>query len=212
MNDQHIRVMIVDDHQVVRNGLKAFFTTLPSMEIVAEAENGTEAVNLCAETQPDVILMDVVMPQMDGIEATYQIHQRYPHIRIIGLSCFEEAEKVHAMLNAGASGYILKHTAVHNLEPIIRTACAGQLVLSKEITQVLLQTPENAHKLDYHLSKRELEVLGMMADGLTNRQIAEKLSLSPFTIKAYVSDLLSKLGVSRRSEAVALALKNNLLD
>ncbi len=207
-----IRVMLVDDHEMVRQGLAIFIETVEDLELVGEASNGLEAIETCAEVHPHVILMDLIMPEMDGVEATQQIRSTHPDIQIIALTSFKDKELVQASLKAGAISYILKNASIDELASAIRAARLGRSVLSPEATQALIQMATQPPTPNYNLTEREIEVLAYVVEGLSNPQIADQLSLSRFTIKAYVSNILSKLGVASRSEAVAVALQNRLLE
>lgn len=206
-----IRVMIVDDHAVVRSGLGAFLLAFDDLELVGEAGSGEEALRLVDQVKPDVILMDLVMPGMDGAAATKAIRQKCASIQVIALTSFKEEELVQAAMQAGAIGYLLKNVSVDELADAIRAAYAGRPTLAPEAAQALIQAtrhPENTH---FDLTDREKEVLELMIEGLNNPEIAERLVVSKSTVKFHVSSILTKLGVSSRTEAVALALKHKLV-
>jgi NarL family two-component system response regulator LiaR len=179
--------------------------------VVGQGSNGQEAIQLCEEHHPDIILMDVLMPVMDGIEATQLISERFPYVKVLVLSSFQDDDSIQAMLQAGAIGYLLKNSSIDDLAHTIRTANSGTSVFSAEVTQTLLQPAQNAPKRDYGLTPREVEVLNLMVKGLNNRQIAETLVISQSTAKFHVSSILTKLDVSSRIEAVALAIEHNLV-
>jgi NarL family two-component system response regulator LiaR len=206
-----IRVMIVDDHSMVRRGLAAFLKVYPDLELVGEARNGQEAVQVCEQVQPDVILMDLIMPEMDGMTATRTIRERYPHVQVIALTSFQEKELVQQALQAGAIGYLLKNVSATDLAEAIRAACVGRSTLAPEAIQALIQVESRGLTRDYDLTPREREVLALLVEGLSNPEIAERLSVSRSTAKAHVSNILSKLGVSNRAEAVALAIQQKLV-
>lgn len=212
MNEtEPIRVMLVDDHAVVRSGLSAFLLAYDDLELVAEASSGERAIQLCQQAQPDVVLMDLMMPGMDGATATGLIREKCPQIQVIALTSFKEKELVEGALQAGAIGYLLKDVSADQLANAIRAAAVGKPTLATEAAQVLIQSTRTpAQKLGFDLTEREREVLGLMIEGLNNNQIAERLVVSVSTAKFHVSSILSKLGVASRTEAVAVALQNNL--
>ena len=206
-----IRVLIVDDHKVVRNGLRAFLMTYDDIELLGEARNGEEAIRMCAATPPDVVLMDLVMPKMDGAEATRIILEQNPAIRVIALTSFPEADLVEKTLKAGAISYLLKDVEDDDLARAIRSAVEGKPVLSPEATQALIHATTGGHVLGHDLTEREREVLALMVEGLKNNEIAERLVISYSTSKYHVSSILSKMGAASRTEAVSLALQHNLV-
>ena len=206
-----IRVMLVDDHTMVRKGLSLFLKAFDDLELVGEAENGADAIRLCGEIQPDVILMDMVMPEMDGITATTTICQQFPHVKVIALTSFIEGDLVRNALEAGAIGYLLKDVSADELARAIRDAHSGRATLSPNAAQALVQTTNQPPEPGLDLTEREREVLALMVEGLTNTQIAGQLGVSPSTIKSHVSNILSKLGVASRTEAVTLAFRQNLV-
>ncbi len=212
MSDK-IRIMLVDDHDVVRSGLSAFLMVHNDLELVGEARDGEEALRLSANIQPDVIVMDMVMPRMDGAVATRKIREANPNIQVIALTSFKEDELVHGALEAGAIGYLLKNVSADNLAEAIRAAHAGKPTLAPEATQALIHNSLQSNKpaLGYDLTEREKEVLVEMAKGLNNTEIAELLVVSRSTIRFHVSNILSKLHASSRTEAVAVALQNDLV-
>ena len=211
METKPIRVLLVDDHSVVRSGLSAMLSAEDDLEQVGEAADGSEAVRMVERIKPDVILMDLLMPVMDGVAATKAIHDRFPETRIIILTSFKEREQVDGALKAGAMSYLLKTVSAAELVSAIRGAMAGQSKLSSEATQVLIQEMRNPSARDYDLTAREKEILKLMVDGLPNSEIANHLGVSASTAKFHVSNVLSKLGVASRTEAVSLALKQKLV-
>ncbi len=219
MITEPIRVMVVDDHAMVRRGLatilKVFDDTSKDtgrpLQLAGEAENGAAAIQLCGEILPDVVLMDMVMPEMDGATATRAICERYPQVQVIALTSFKEGDLVKNALDAGAIGYLLKDVSADELARAIRAAHAGRATLSPEAAQALVETANLPPVPGLDLTEREREVLALMVEGLNNTQIAGRLTVSPSTIKSHVSSVLSKLGVASRTEAVALALRNHIV-
>ena len=212
-----IRVMIADDHGMVRRGLGTILKVRADLELVGEASSGAEALELCQQSQPDVVLMDLVMPEMGGAEATRLIRERCPNVQVIALTSFQEKELVREALRAGAIGYLLKNVSAEDLAAAIREAHAGRSTLAPEAIQALIaaETRSAVQSADlaetYALTPREREVLALMVEGLTNPDIAQRLVVSRSTAKAHVSNILSKLGVSNRGEAIALAIQYNLV-
>jgi two-component system, NarL family, response regulator LiaR len=206
-----IRVLIVDDHPMVRHGLMTFLQAYDDMQIAGEAENGAEAVRLCARLQPDVVLMDLLMPEMDGVTATRIIRQECPKVQVLALTSYKDETRVQGALQAGAIGYLLKDVSADELAQAIRSAHAGRVTLSPEAAQALVQVASQPPAPGSDLTERECAVLALMVEGLSNTQIAARLVVSPSTIKTHVSNILSKLGVARRAEAVALAVRNKLV-
>jgi two-component system, NarL family, response regulator LiaR len=206
-----IRVMIVDDHALVRSGLEAFLMVQKDLKLVAQAKNGQQAVSLCAETQPDVILMDLLMPGMSGIETICQIKQQFPHVQCIALTSYKEEELVQGSLKAGAIGYLLKDVSADDLANAIRSAFAGRPSLAPEAAQALIQISRKGPPVGADLTDREREILRLLVEGLNNPEIADRLVISRGTVKFHVSSILSKLGVASRTEAVSLALQNHLV-
>jgi two-component system, NarL family, response regulator LiaR len=206
-----IGVMIVDDHDILRRGLRISLLTSKDIEVVGEAANGAEAVERCEFLKPDVILMDLMMPKMDGVEATRIIREKHPKIQVLALTSFDEKPLMQSMIQAGAIGYLLKNVSIQELSNAIRDAHAGKSTISREAAQVLLDVVRQPAP-NYTLTRREKEVLGYMIKGLTNDEIACKLVVSPATSKKHVGNILSKLNASNRAEAVAIALQQHLVD
>ena len=209
-----IRVLIVDDHSMVRTGLATFIRIKDDLELVGEARDGQQALRRCGQLEPDVILMDLVMPRMDGVTATQAIRERWPLVQIIALTSFKDKHLVQDALRAGAISYLLKDVSVDELAEAIRAAHAGQPTLAPEAAQALIEVarvasegPEPGHDL----TPREREVLALMVEGLSNPQIGERLVISVTTVRSHASSIFSKLGVSNRAEAIALALRNKLV-
>ena len=206
-----IRVVIVDDHLMVRRGLATFLKVSKDLELVGEADSGEAAIQLCANLQPDVVLMDMVMQGMDGGAATRLILKQCPSTRIIALTSFKDDILVKSALQAGAISYLLKGVSVRELADAIRAAHAGRPTISPEVTQALVQAASQDVVPGQDLTEREREVLLLMIEGLNNTQIAGRLTVSPSTIKSHVSSILAKLGVTSRTEAVALAVRHKLV-
>jgi two-component system, NarL family, response regulator LiaR len=211
-SDKRIRVMLVDDHTMVRRGLATFLKVFDDLELVGEAAGGEAAVQLCERIRPDVVLMDMVMPEMDGATATRVIRQRFPSVQVIALTSFTEEDLVQRAIQAGAIGYLIKDVSAEELAEAIRAAHAGRGTLSPAALQVLIRTSGRSPAPGADLTSREREVLALMAEGLSNTEIAKKLIVSPSTIKSHVSNILSKLEVTSRTEAAALAIRLRLVD
>jgi NarL family two-component system response regulator LiaR len=209
---RQISLMIVDDHRVVRSGLSAFLLAYDDLKLVAEASGGEQAVRLCLEVKPDVVLMDLVMPGMDGIAATKAIREQCPRTQVIALTSFGDLERVQAALKAGAIGYLLKDVSDVELVAAVRNAAAGQPTLAADAQRALIQATTSPKPPGSDLTEREREVLALMVKGMSNDEIAEHLTVRPSTAKFHVSNVLSKLGVTTRTEAVAMALQNHLVD
>jgi NarL family two-component system response regulator LiaR len=206
-----IRVLIADDHDLLREGLRGFICYFDDLELVGEAATTTEAIQLCQELYPDVVLIDLVMPEMDGATAIRHIHQAQPDIRIVVLSSFGEDNMVKAALRNGAAGYLLKNISAIKLAEAIRATVAGLPIFSPEIAKTLIESKNTpAERSQYDLTRRELDVLDLMAKGKSNLEISTTLCISVFTVKNHVSSILSKLGVSSRTEAVSLALRTGI--
>jgi NarL family two-component system response regulator LiaR len=208
--ENKIRIMIVDDHAVVRSGLGAFISVYPDLELVGEAENGEQAAVRAGLLHPEVILMDLMMPVMDGVAATAAIKKQHPQIQIIVLTSFQEDELVQNALKAGAVGYLMKNVSARELAAAIRAARQGRMTLSPEATQALVRAAQQVQETEL-LTGREREVLKLMVDGLNNAEIAERLVVSLSTIKYHVSNILLKLGVDNRVAAVTLAIQKRLV-
>jgi NarL family two-component system response regulator LiaR len=206
-----IRVLIVDDHALVRSGLELFLMAFDDLELAGEAASGEEAVRVCCRRQPDVVLMDLAMPGMGGVAATRAIREQCPQVRVIAQTNYQDVEMVREALQAGAIGYLLKNVTADELATAIRAAHAGRSTLAPEATQALIQATTQTQAPGDDLTPREREVLAWMAKGLSNGEIAERLIVSPVTVKFHVSNILSKLGVTSRTEAVALAVQHKLI-
>lgn len=206
-----IRVLVVDDHAMVRRGLATFLKVYDDLELAGEAASGQAAVQLCVELQPDVVLMDMVMPDMDGAAATRLIRNQSTSIQVLALTSFKEEVLVRSALQAGAIGYLLKDVSADELAGAIRAAHAGRATLSPEAAQALVHAASQPPLPGMTLTERERTVLVLMVEGLNNTQIAARLTVSPSTVKSHVSNILSKLGVASRTEAVSLALRHGLV-
>ncbi len=208
--ENKIRIMLVDDHAVVRSGLSAFLSVNPDLELIGEAENGEQAVVRAAMLKPDVILMDLMMPVMDGVTATAAIKKQNPGIQVIALTSFQEDELVRNVMKAGAVGYLMKNVTARELAAAIRAAKDGKMTLSPEAAQALVRASQQAQETET-LTEREHEVLKLMVEGLNNAEIAERLVVSLSTIKYHISNILMKLGVDNRVAAVTAALQKKLV-
>ncbi len=206
-----IRVMLVDNHQLIRDGLKMLLSVHDDLEVVADVGDGGKALQLCARIEPDVILMDIVMPKVDGLTATARISKSYPNIKIIALTSFLEEELIQNMLKSGADGYLLKDVGAEELAEAIRASYQGRSTIDPAAAQVLARAVNQPPPLGHDLTEREREVLSLLVNGKTNKEIAEELTLSPTTVRGHVSNILSKLGASNRTEATALTLENKLV-
>jgi NarL family two-component system response regulator LiaR len=206
------RVLIVDDHGVVREGLRAYLELEPDIQVVGEAKDGLEAVRRAAELQPDVVLMDLVMPNMDGVDATSRIKEQQPATHVIILTSFLDDERVVPAIRAGATSYLLKDVAASDLARAIRGARAGQAQLHPEVARRLMQQVTSPRKPDAgaQLTDREREVLRLLADGRSNKEIARTLVVSERTVKGHVSNILGKLGLQDRTQAALFAVRNGL--
>jgi DNA-binding NarL/FixJ family response regulator len=206
-----IRIMIVDDHLMVRDGLKVFLSNYDDLEVVAEAEDGTQANELCAEARPDVVLMDLLMPTLDGPTATARIRKAHPQVQVIALTSFVEEDLIRRTIQAGAVGYLLKDTNPARLADAIRAAHQGQPTIDSAAARVLASAARQPLPPGADLTPREREILTLLVAGKTNKGIGEALTLSPLTVRQHVSNILSKLGASNRTEAATLAMQHNLV-
>jgi NarL family two-component system response regulator LiaR len=210
-NGNTIKVMIVDDHPIVRDGMKNMLLVFEDLEFAGEAENGRAALACLHTYVPDVILMDIAMPEMGGIPATRAILELYPQVKIIMLTSYPEDELIQESLQAGAMGFLLKNSTIETLANAIRSVYAGQPVLAPEVTKALIRIKTAPMKPGADLSQREQEVLALMVDGLSNEEIAERLVISPATARHHVSACIQKLGASNRAQASAMAVKLGLV-
>jgi NarL family two-component system response regulator LiaR len=208
-----IRVMTVDDHQIFRSGIKFSLVAFDDIELAGEAHSGEEALELCGDLRPDVVLMDMQMGGQDGIASTKAIKEKYPQVQVLMLTTFHDKTLVQQAIKAGAVGYVLKGISTEELANAIRSAAKGQTTLSAEAAQALVQTVSSPpDKPDYGLTRRQQEVLALLVEGLSNPEIADRLVISRHTVRYYVSEVLGKLGVSNRAEAVAMAVKKGLVE
>ncbi|MCI1881953.1 MAG: response regulator transcription factor [Sporolactobacillus sp.] len=207
-----IRVVFVDDHEMVRIGVSAYLSAQPDIEVIGEAENGRDAVDLVLKLRPDIVLMDLVMEQMDGIEATRRIIEKWPKAKIIVVTSFLDDDKVYPAIEAGAISYLLKTSKASEIADAIRATYGGQSVLEPEVTEKMMTKARHREpKLPHEdLTKREMEVLLLMAKGKSNQEIADALFIALKTVKVHVSNILSKLGVQDRTQAVIYAFQHNL--
>ncbi|MHC1783699.1 MAG: response regulator [Anaerolineaceae bacterium] len=210
MKPRPINVLIVDDHDMLREGLASFLRAFPDLKMMGEASNGNEAIRLCRELKPDVVLIDLIMPEIDGVTAIQIIHQEMPDIHIIALSSFNDDGLIKDALRAGATGYLLKNVSANRLAEAIRATHAGLPTLSPEIAQTILQKHDSpATPSGNKLSEREKEVLNLIISGFSNAEIGQQLNISTYTVKNHVSNILVKMNVSSRTEAVSQALQQN---
>jgi two-component system, NarL family, response regulator LiaR len=207
----NIRVMVVDDHELVRSGLEAILDVIDDFELVAQAESGEEAISLCEKLRPDVVLMDLVMPRMDGATATREILRRCPGTKILALTSFSDPTMIQEVLKAGAIGCLLKNVTCDELASAIRRAHEGSATLAPEAAGVLIHAVVTPPEPDVVLTPREREVMNLLVQGLTNTEIADRLVVSLSTVKTHVSSIISKLGASTRTEAAAIAVRDHLL-
>ncbi|MGL4649203.1 MAG: response regulator [Caldilineaceae bacterium] len=206
-----IRVLIVDDHFMVRDGLKTFVNVSPGLECVGEADNGEAALRRCEELHPDVVLMDLMMPGMDGVRATELIRKQLPQTRVVALTSFADKELVQKAVRAGATGYLLKNATMPQLSAAIRQAHEGRSTLSVEAAEALMSIVAEPENVGQDLTQREMDVLAALGEGKTNSEIARALKISESTARFHISNVFMKLGVSNRTEAVRLALRLKLI-
>jgi NarL family two-component system response regulator LiaR len=210
-NTKNIEVITVDDHPMVRHGIKTMLLTFDDISVIGEAGNGLETLALFKEIQPDVILMDIVMPGMNGVETTRAVLELYPQVKIIVLTSFPDQDLVQEMLAAGAIGYLLKDAPIDVLGDAIRSAYAGHSTLAPEATQALLQANAKPPKLGDDLTARERDVISLIVEGLSNDEIADRLYISVNTVRKHVSACMSKLGAKNRAQTAALAVKHQIV-
>ncbi|UHA61214.1 response regulator transcription factor [Metabacillus litoralis] len=208
-----IKVVFVDDHEMVRIGVSSYLSAQPDIEVIGEADNGKKGVELCLNLRPDVILMDLVMKEMDGIEATKQIVDAWPEAKIIIVTSFLDDEKVYPALEAGATSYLLKTSKASEIANAVRATFHGQSILEPEVTGKMMMKMRQRETTYLHdqLTSREMEILLLMAQGKTNQEIADELFIALKTAKTHVSNILSKLDVQDRTQAVIYAFKHSLV-
>ncbi len=212
MESKPIRILVADDHPVVRDGLVAMLSTQSDFQVVAEASSGQEAVEKAAALQPDVVLLDLEMPGMDGVEALKSLHARQPALRALVFTAFDTDERILGAVRAGAQGYLLKGAPREELFHAIRVVSGGGSLLQPVVASKLLQHMSNGSLKAPALTRREMEVLALLGQGMSNREIAEALVISERTAKFHVSSILSKLGASNRTEAVSIAVQQGLIE
>ncbi|MCL4417831.1 MAG: response regulator transcription factor [Actinobacteria bacterium] len=207
-----IKVLIVDDHPLVRHGINTLLGVYDDIEVTGEAENGKVALEMCEKCKPDIVLMDLIMPEVNGIEATKKILKNWPSIKVVTLTSFIDKKLIEDSLKAGAIGYVLKNISGDSLVATIRDADKGKSTLSSEASDFLISNLKNPSVIDYQLTSQEKNIMACLVEGLSNKKITQKLVLSLSTVKFHVSNILSKLGASNRAEAVSIAIKNKLVD
>ena len=212
MSEERIRVMVVDDHLVVREGLITLLETFPDFEMVGAAGGGAQAIEIVGKLAPDVVLMDLVMPDVDGVTATRAIRQRHQEIQVLAVTSYKDMELVRGVLEAGAIGYLLKTVSAEELAEAIRAAHRGELTVAPEASQVVIEAMTAPAPPGRDLTDREDEVLALLVQGLSNNEIGDKLGVSPHTVKNHLRSIYSKLGVTSRTAATTLAIKHGLVD
>ena len=212
---ESISVLLVDDHAMVRSGVKAFLVTQPDLSVVAESGSGEEAIRLAAQLIPDVILMDLIMPDMDGVETTRRVKQVSPRSQVVVLTSYHEDEHIFPALKAGALSYILKDVSAEELAYVVRKAAVGEAILHPRVAARVIKELQGKREDSLNpftgLSERELEVLKLIADGMSNAEMAAKLVLSEKTIKGHVSNILSKLHLVDRTQAAVYAWRQGVV-
>jgi RNA polymerase sigma factor (sigma-70 family) len=215
MNNKAISLIIVDDHKIVRDGICAYLDTLPEIEVIAQAESGSQAVELAEKLAPDVVLMDLIMPGMDGVEATWRVRQVSPRSKVVILTSFHEDSNIFPAIKAGALSYVLKNIDPEELAEAIKSAARGEAVLDSKVAARLMheyRDDSNESMQAYmQLTNREQEVLDLIAEGMSNAQIAEKLVISEKTVKSHVSNILSKLHFADRTQVAVFAWKEGIV-
>lgn len=206
-----IRVLIADDHRLIRTGLRVLLENYDDFELVGEAADGLAALTLCERLRPDVVLMDVMMPGIDGIQATATLHESYPEIKVLMMTSMGDEDIIQAALKAGAAGYLMKDVSFEEVAEGIREVYKGNPVLAPEVSRLLIKAAIRSPAIVHDFSEREVEVTALMAEGLNNQEIAERLLISPATVKDYVSSIMNKLGTTSRIQAVAIAVERKII-
>jgi two-component system, NarL family, response regulator LiaR len=206
-----IRVMIVDDHELVRSGLESILRLFDDIELVAQVDSGAAAVGSCGQARPDVVLMDLLMPGMNGVAATEVLLREHPGLRVLALTSFSDEELIEGALRAGAIGYLLKNITGAQLADAIRAAHSGRSTLAPEAAEALIHVVSTPAAPGGDLTRRERQVLALMAEGLSNVDIADRLVISRSTAKTHVSSVIAKLGASTRTEAATIAVRHHLV-
>jgi two-component system response regulator NreC len=212
-----IKIFLAEDHTIVRKGIRSLLDSQPDMEVVGEAANGREAVEQVEKLQPDIVLMDITMPELNGLEATHRIKKDFPHIRVLVLTMYTNEEYIHQLLQAGASGYLDKHTAPNELVLAIHAVNRGDPFLSPSISKTIIdeylrQSGNAAYEDNYHkLSSREREVLQLLAEGCSYKDVAEKLHISEKTVGAHRANIMEKLNLNNSSELVKYAIRKGII-
>ena len=207
-----IRILVADDHSITRSGLKTILSVYDDLSLVGEAKNGMEAIDMCSKIKPDVVLMDLDMPVMDGITATLMIKKKYPDIIVIALTSFVDKHLVKEALNAGATSYIVKNISPDELTSAIRDSFHGKTTLAPEATEVVIEELKNPSNEKFNLTIQEHKILKLLTKGSSNKEIAKKLFISEHTAKFHIGNILNKLGAASRTEAAFIATKNNLVN
>ncbi|WP_242309989.1 response regulator transcription factor [Bacillus cereus group sp. BfR-BA-01524] len=207
-----IKVLLVDDHEMVRMGVSAYLSTQPDIEVVGEAENGKKGSELALQLRPDIILMDLVMDEMDGVEATRAIIQEWPEAKIVVVTSFLDDEKLYPVIEAGATSYLLKTSRASDIADAVRATYGGETVLEPKVTGKMMSRMRQKKEQPLHddLTEREFEILLLIAEGKSNQEIADELFIALKTVKTHVSNILNKLNVSDRTQAVIYAFRHQL--
>lgn len=209
---QGIRILLADDHSITRNGLKTILSLYDDMVLVGETSNGNDAIKICKKTNPDIILMDLDMPIMDGVSATGIIKKECPGVKVIALTSFTDKKLVRNAIKAGASSYIVKNISPDELINTVRSTFLGKIILSPEATEAIVEEVKNPSVKNFNLTTQELNVLESLVKGCSNKEIAQKLFISNHTVKFHVASILNKLGATTRTEAAYIATQQNLVN